>query len=593
MLRFRSMTNRFASKMIMAFLLIIVIPTTLSGFSFYLESSALVKRNERASAVQLTKQTADSLSSMFNAGSDTSNLIYSDMNVQNIAQKFMSSSLPKQLEMSKSMSTLLNNIVYSSSFVRTVYMVTEDGMGFGSGTFSMPKLKKVNLAEQDWVKESKRKDGELVWQPLRKDSFSGAGENTDLILPISRTLKDFETLQPVGLLVVNLNGQAILNTLQQVKLGKTGKYTILDSQGRIMADADLSQIGTQWGDPNLNQRIIQEDHVEFEYFDQRTHYYAVKQMLSNGWFLVGTVPTAEITGVLDGLHHRILLTSIGFGCIAVLIGLFIAKLVTNPIKQLTWEMKKVQQGDLSVRTKVTSTDEIGLMSRHFNKMLDEIEQLMVRVEEEQNEKLEAEIRAVTYRIHPHFLYNTLSTLRWLIRSGDYDRADRGLAALTRLLQANMGKDGQLITLEEELEIITKYLVILEMRYEHTYTLTLHIEPGIERMKVPRMLLQPLVENAVFHGFVPLNRGGEIKVTASRQVSEIHLLVEDDGMGMSDEQIQALNSSGTGHRTGIGLQHIRDSLRLYYGTQSSVSYTRRIEGGTQICIVLQLQKEGAI
>lgn len=587
MARFEKITNRFASKMILAFLLIILIPTTLSGFSFYLESSALVKRNVRASTVQVTKQTADALSSIFNAGSDTSDLIYSDLKVQKSAMQYTSSPLSEQIEMTQSLNTLLNNVVYSSSFVRIVYIIKSGGIGWGSGTFSTPKLRKVDLNHQEWVAESKKQDGGFVWQPMRKDPFSGGGENTDLVLPISRALKDFESLQQIGLLVVNLNGEAIINTIKQVKLGETGRYMVVNPKGEIMIDADLSRIGQMVEDAKLHELIVHNDAVEFEYANKGVHYYGVKQLLSNGWLLVGTVPTLEITGALDKLHTRILITSACFALLAVLVGLLIAKKVTNPIKQLTLEMRRVQQGDLSVRTALTSTDEIGLMSRHFNKMLDEIEQLMLRVEQEQNEKLEAEVRAVTYRIHPHFLYNTLSTLRWLIRAGEMERADQGLAALTRLLQANMGKNGQMITLAEELEIIQKYIVILEMRYEQKYALAIEVQPGADQVKIPRMLLQPLVENAIFHGFVPLNRGGDITIKVTEQQGELRIVIHDDGSGISEEKLKQLNAKEGMTKAGIGMKHVYDSLRLYYGAGSGISVTSDIGLGTHIHIVIRL------
>ncbi|MCA0758748.1 sensor histidine kinase [Paenibacillus sp. N4] len=586
MARFEKIRNRFASKMILAFLCIILIPTTLSGFAFYLESSALVKRNVRASTVQVTKQTADALSSIFNAGSDTSDFIYGDLKVQDTAMRYDTSPSGVQLAMSQSMSTLLNNVVHSSSFVRIVYIVKGNGTGWGSGSFSATKLRRADLSRLDWVEQSLKEDGGLVWQALRKDPFSGAGENTDLVLPISRTLKDFKSLRQIGLLVVNLNGRAIVNTINQVKLGDTGRYMVVDQAGTIMIEADLSRIGQSVGDAGLRDMIVHDDAVEFEYTSGGTPYYGVKQRLSNGWLLVGTVPTVEITGALDRLHSRIWMTSAGFALIAVLVGLLIAGRVTKPIKQLTSEMKRVQQGDLKVRTALTATDEIGLMSKHFNKMLDEIEQLMERVEKEQSEKLEAEVRAVTYRIHPHFLYNTLSTLRWMVRAGEKERADRGLGALIRLLQANMGKNGQLITLEEELEIIGKYIVILEMRYEHKYVLSVDLGPGAGQARIPRMLLQPLVENAVFHGLVPLNRGGEISISAKSVQGELQIWVKDNGAGMSKEQLDALHSQEGIAKAGIGLKHVYDSLKLYYGTGSGMKVTSEAGIGTQIHIIMR-------
>ncbi|MGO4374363.1 cache domain-containing protein [Paenibacillus sp. MCAF20] len=312
MLRFERIRNRYASKVIIAFLFIILIPTTLSGFSFYLESTALVKKNVRASTVQLTKQTADALSTMINAGSDTSDLIYSDLQVQHTAMHYATSPLNEQVEMSKSTNTLLRNIAYSSSFVKIVYILKDSGVGWGSGTFSTSKLKKAELAELDWVKKSKLEDGKLVWQPLRRDLFSGGGENTELVLPVSRVLKDFDTLKQIGLLVVNMNGRSAVNTIGQVKLGETGRYTVVDSEGVVMIDTDLTRIGKPVAERDLHELIVGNDAVEFEYDNNGVPYYGVKQMLSNGWMLVGTVPTVEITGALDKLHTRILITSACF-----------------------------------------------------------------------------------------------------------------------------------------------------------------------------------------------------------------------------------------------------------------------------------------
>lgn len=174
---FNRMKNRFATKMILAFLFIILIPTILSGFSFYLESSALVKKNVRASAIQLTKQTADSLSSILNVGSDTSDLIYSDLNIQQSVNHFKSSSLGTQVDLSRDMAARLNNVVFSSSFVRSINIVKDGSLGWGSGTFSSVKLKRMDFSSLEWVKESREKDGELVWLGLRRDPFSG-GEKT-------------------------------------------------------------------------------------------------------------------------------------------------------------------------------------------------------------------------------------------------------------------------------------------------------------------------------------------------------------------------------------------------------------------------------
>ncbi|KHF31619.1 putative sensor-like histidine kinase [Paenibacillus sp. P1XP2] len=154
----------------------------------------------------------------------------------------------------------------------------------------------------------------------------------------------------------------------------------------------------------------------------------------------------------------------------------------------------------------------------------------------------------------------------------------------------MGKNGQLITLSEELEIIEKYLVILEMRYDCKYELVLNIEPESKHFKIPRMLLQPLVENAVFHGFVPLNRGGNIKISSIVKPGELWITIEDNGAGMSRDQLKQLTSASGQKRMGIGLMHISDTLRLYYDDGSTMTVDSEVGKGTKILILIRFPKE---
>ncbi|MEC0169080.1 sensor histidine kinase [Paenibacillus graminis] len=588
-------SNRFTAKIILVLLLVILIPTIFTSGSFYWVADSILKKNLRESTLQIAEQTAESLSFILNVGVDTSDFISSDPNIQRAAMQVNSSPSYAENWNFQYINTLLNNYVYSNSFVTIVYLLKEEGRGWGSGTFSDSGLKQLRLADMEWVKEAKRKDGELVWQGLQYDHFSGGGVNTDLVLPVGRVLKDFNTMRNIGLVQVHLDGQSILNTIRQPELGDTGRFFVVDSRGRVMIDSNLEMINQKVKNPYLYQRIVGDDAVEFEFDMNGIPYYGVKQLLSNGWMIVGTVPVDEISGQLERLQTWILLSSAVFSMIAIGIGLFIAGWVTKPVKQLTQSMLHVQQGDLNVRAVVRTSDEIGFLSKQFNIMLHEIGNLIQQVEDEQSEKHHAELRAVMHRVHPHFLYNTLSTLRWLIDSGQNSRASQVLLALNHLLEANMGKSGSMITVEEELDIIRKYLIILELRYEKTFCLKLDVEPGTEKFMIPRMLLQPLVENAIFHGIVPKNTGGRISIRIRMCRGDLEFLVEDDGLGIGDEKLKALNDPGTAienGEVGIGLRHIYDTLRLYYARNWEWSIVSGIDQGTTVRILLKKLEESA-
>ncbi|MNO31304.1 putative sensor-like histidine kinase [compost metagenome] len=589
MLRKFRISNRFTTKIILVLLPVILIPAIFTSWSFYYVSDSILKKNVRESTVQIAKQTAESLSFILNVGVETSDFISSDQNIQRAALQINSSTSLEANWNFEYINALLNNYVYSNSFVKIVYLLKEDGRGWGSGTFSDSKLKEIRISDQVWVQEAKQKDGELVWQGLQYDHFSGGGVNTDLVLPVGRVLKDFNTMRNIGLVQIHLDGQSILGTIRQLKLGNTGKFFVADSQGRVMIDSNLAAINKVVKNPDLYTHIARDDAMEFEYEEKGVPYYGVKQLLSNGWMIVGTVPVDEISGQLKRLQTWILLSSAAFSLIAVGVGLCIARWVTKPVNQLTQSMIQVQNGDLAVRADVRTSDEIGFLSKQFNKMLHEIVNLIQQVENEQSEKHHAELRAVMHRVHPHFLFNTLSTLRWLIDSGQNGRASEVLSALNHLLEANMGKSGSSITVEEELDIIRKYLIILELRYEKKFQLVLDIEPGTEKFIIPRMLLQPLVENAIFHGIVPKNTDGRISVRIRMYSGDLEILVKDDGLGIGDGKLKVLNELGAAIENGeigIGLRHVYDTLRLYYDRNWEWSIVSGAEEGTTVRILLK-------
>jgi two-component system, sensor histidine kinase YesM len=582
--------NHFAARMIVAFVIVILIPAVFTSASFYVVSTNTVKDNVREASIQIAKQAADSISFILNAGSDISDLIFSDLHIQEfvVSDADTNKDMTVWREREENLSSFLNNMVYTSSFVNIVYVLKQDNNSWGSGTFSKIKLSRYNLDSLDWAKSAVEASGGLVWLGLQEDQFSGGGDNTDMVLPIARVLKDFESMENIGYILVNLNGRKMIDTIERMKLGQTGGFIVVNEEGRIMVAPGTDRINHYVENADLLGNIIGHNKVEFEYVQDGVPYYGVKQRLSNGWLIVGTVPISEITDRLDTLHANILLSFIIFTLVGIMIGLIIASRVTRPIKQLTSQMKLVQQGDLSVRTHIHSTDEIGLMSHQFNRMIADIDRLMEQVALEQKQKQEAEIRAVKHRINPHFLFNTLNTLRWLIKYDQSDKAYEGMSALLRLLEANMGKKGTFVSIEMELDIIEKYMAILELRYSNTFQLHVSLDPRAAAFQIPQMLIQPLVENAVFHGIVPNGTTGLIEIAVVQVQAAVVITVKDNGRGLapgSELIVQSIRDAVHAGKTGIGLQHVYESIALYYDVGSKVEFIHQLEEGTMIQLTL--------
>ncbi|WP_162848589.1 sensor histidine kinase [Paenibacillus nanensis] len=590
----KRMRMSFTAKMITAFVLVILIPTLFTSYSFYVVSGSTVKRNVREASIQIAKQGADSLSFIFNAGSDVSDMIYIDSRIRHVLTNQPSGGLDlaQWRENEDYMKSFLNNVVYSSSFVNIVYVLKNHETGWGSGTFSRIKLARYFVEEQPWAKEATALEGGLVWNAIAADQLSSGGDYTEMVLPIGRAITDYASGDTVGYILVNLNGRKVIDKIKEMKLGETGGFLVVNDEGRIMVSSDTGSIGSIVPNKELLGHITEDSHIEFEYKQGDIPYYGIKQPLSNGWQLVGTVPVHEITDRLSALHSNILRSFGIFTLLGIGMGLVIASRVTRPVKQLTRGMKQVQKGDLNVRTDVRTNDEFGLMSHQFNKMITDINVLMEQVTEEQQRKQEAELRAAVHRINPHFLFNTLGTIRWLIKYGQSEQAYEGISALTRLLEANMGRKGNFVTIAEELSVIEKYLVILEMRYHKRFKLNIALDPEAAGLLVPRMLIQPLVENAVFHGIVPKGTDGEIGIEVSREGEAVMIAVTDDGIGLPPEKgdvIESVEKAVKEGHAGIGLHHVHECARLYFGLGSGVTLEAREEGGMLARIVLYPKK----
>ncbi|MBH9966110.1 cache domain-containing sensor histidine kinase [[Bacillus] enclensis] len=581
--------KRLAAKVILTILVVCLIPTVFNSVFFYRSASDVVKENVRESSRQIARQAAESLSFIFSNGSDMSDLIYSNERIQEIVKDDLKSGSPAagKEENQEYMTSYLNSNIYTSSFVRILYVLKQEGKSWGSGTFSPYKLSQVNVDEMDWAEEAVRRDGELVWGGLEYDRFSGAGENTDLVLPITRVLKDFDTMENIAYVQVGLDGKAILDKINQIKLGKTGHFFVVNEQAEVVIDNDLESLHKPVENKEMRDYILSGKR-EFEYEEEDIPYYGVTEPIGNGWLIVGRVPTSEITGEIISIQKIIIGASVIFGILAILVGSFIAKKVTDPVKILTQQMKLVGEGNLKVRTSVDSKDEIGMMSSEFNHMINRVEELLEQVKEEQHQKQEAVLRAIKHRINPHFLFNTLSTIRWLVQFKQTERANTALTALSKLLEGNMGKSGNFISIKEEVELVEQFMVILQIRYEQKFHLVTDFDEGVEDWEIPRMLLQPIVENSIFHGIVPTGTEGTVWITGKIISGGIQIEIRDDGVGVEQDMLQRVQrtSDGDNSYVGIGLSHVVDSIRLYFGPDSKME----ISSGEGTLVKLVLMKK---
>jgi two-component system sensor histidine kinase YesM len=266
-------------------------------------------------------------------------------------------------------------------------------------------------------------------------------------------------------------------------------------------------------------------------------------------------------------------------------GLF-ARSISEPVKMLADEMiisNLDENGQMSTRE-----DEVGILINSFNVMKTNTRKLIADNKLKEEKKRQAEIESLQAQISPHFLFNTLNSIRWIAISDGSDKAAEMVFSLGQLLRMTIAKEDSLITLQEELDILDNYIRIVQMRHGFNVEITFDVRNSLETMKLPKLLLQPLVENSVIHGFEDMDKKGIIKVCARLLGKHVIITIEDNGKGFQPKDYSNNQSYKNVKFSGIGLDNVRERIKLHYGEQYGLHIGNKNDKGTIVSIEIPLK-----
>lgn len=524
--------------------------------------------------------------------------IFRDTRIQQVIQEEARGSLTvdQKFNHKDTVDAILNNVMYTSSFVRSIYLLKEEGNSWGSGLFNTSKVARYTLNEHDWYNDVVNNREDDLWLPLQYDPFSGGGENTELVLTFVKPFRNLETREAIGAIVINLDGKVILQAIERIQLGKTGQFFVVNEEGQVVIASNPELWNDSLHESPLDQKLqsIKSEAAEFEIELNEVRNYVVTRTMHNNWRIVGTVPVDEIISDIQQIQKTIWLYASILLALASVIGFQFSRKITSPLKKLMDQMREIEKSNFKALTEVTSQDEIGQLSRRFNQMVRQIEMLLDQVNQVEAKKREAEMRALRHQINPHFLYNILASIRWMIKFDKSEGAYNGISSLVDLMEASMEKKGVFCSIRDELDLLEKYMVIQKFRYGSKIRLEIECEETILDLQIPRMLLQPIVENAIFHGIAPKPEGGLVKISFGRTVSEsgekLMIQITDDGLGIPAHKKSELLKPSDHKKSGmfgIGLNHVNETIQLYYGKQSGVWIDSEAGQGTTISLEMML------
>ena len=370
-------------------------------------------------------------------------------------------------------------------------------------------------------------------------------------------------------ITVGVNEREIFFRCLQNESSQDTERFILDGD-RILSAADIYSLNTQitWPDSGMLVTDV--------------------AMPTTEYHIVSIAERSQITEPLRVVRNRILLIA-GFlnAAFAVLI-FFVVRYLMKPMEELRSSMQQVSGGNLKVRAPVYQNDEIGQLSQGFNSMIAQIEGLIEELVTEKMLKKEAEIEALQYQITPHFMYNTLNSIKYeAVLQGAPNTAEL-LEAFIELLQLSASDRGAFITVKQEIHMVQNYVKLQQFRYADCFQVTFDLQPEAEACYVPRLLIQPLVENAILHGVDHRKQDNQITVSVLCDNGALAIKVEDHGEGMTSEEIQKLlDGQRKSKFSGIGVSNIRERLRLYYGGKAELRFYSGKQVGTTAVILLPI------
>ena len=447
----------------------------------------------------------------------------------------------------------IHEILNTFNLSCNVVILRMDGQYLNTG----PGITYVNtgkIFETEWLDEVMAQKGNYVIKADARDAFrSNIGEMVSFV----RVINDINTQKPIGILAINLPSRFFEQAFEGLS-GETSHFALYDTSGRLICKDNESTFFS------LNpENLLQNTREETDKLFYKSIFTC--DTLGDSHFILASRLEVRI---LDGLPAKLLVALIigAFILLAFmwLINTYIAKNVIYPIQRLVNSMAEVQNGWLHRVSMNVNDDEIGLLKNSYNAMLIEINQLIEELLQKEKTLRMAELDALQEQMKPHFLYNTLDMIRYMALENRTDEVYNMLETLGNFYRRFLSKGSTDLSLGEEIEIVKSYLTLQRTRFEDIFTDEYEIEEGLSSIRVPRLILQPLVENSIYHGIRPKGEHGVIRVTVKRQEDFLFLSVYDNGIGMSAHQRELL-FSGKDSRS-FGFQGTIERIRYYYKTE---------------------------
>ena len=454
----------------------------------------------------------------------------------------------------------------------SIRLVTKDGRLITTG-MEEEMVTSADMMAQKWYQDALVHSNVPIIQSIKN-------QNNQIVISISQEVKS-NAGENLGVIRLDVDYQELEKYVKELSLGDNGYAFVIQKDGTLIYHPDSEAFESV--DKQMSVQEISNSPMDSMVSDD---FFVHKSPIENSdWILVGVSSFSRFKE--DSVKLLGIVSVVGvLSLLICMLGIFtLIRYQLLPVKKLGQVMRRVEEGDTTIRAEQKGAQEFQVLAGTFNQMLERIETLMKEEKEQEALTRIYELKALTSQINPHFLYNTLDTIIWMAEFQDHQKVVDITKALSNYFRLSLNAGEEIVTLRQEIEHVRQYLFIQKERYGDKLEYTIFEPDDIPDIKLPKIVLQPLVENAIYHGIKESERPGKITITVSKRDTFIDICIADNGVGIKE------NTTSTKELGGVGIKNIKERLTLFFGEAFSMEIESESNAYTKVYLHLPLKEEG--
>jgi two-component system sensor histidine kinase YesM len=571
----------------------IVLPAILlvTWLSDKLSSRIIIEQAMTASQRSIF-QVTERLDVAFDSLETLSKMAIADSRLQDMLEKPPADDPFVQYQRDQALSTILNIFVEPRTDLEAMIVYDMQGHVYKSG--NLKPLELLGPAELERLRLLLGQDRLQEWGPVSYGAYEIDSRKSHFF-PLYRKIYSGRSAKELGIIQTTMNERAIERLYANITIGNTGEPFVIDREGKVVSHRNEELIGTTVSDRPYFPFVVEAESggtiFDLEGQPSIVVYSAYPR---TDWIVVGIAPVSEILGSAMKVTSQLVLLGLVSILLSTVASFLLSSGVTRPIKALHRQMHRAGDGMLEVRADIDGTDEIGMLAREFNQMLDRINGLMERNIAEQKTIRKYELSLLQSQINPHFLNNALENSCGLIEMGKTQESIELITCIARFYRTVLSHGQSVVTIAEELKNVELYIAILNVRYRGRIVYTQDLEQPLLETKIVKLTLQPLIENAIYHGLKETRGSWRLSLHGWREGDAAILLLEDNGKGMDRQKVREILEKrlpwdGSSRRS-IGVYATNERLKIHFGESFGLRYESAVGHGTKVYIRLPYTEE---